>query len=137
MTFMAGFNPLLVLIASFLNKKSYWKITAFDYFCGGLSIIGLVLLLVTKQGSLAISLAIASGAFAGIPTIIKAFKNPSSESWVAYFSGGISAIIVLLTLKEWSYANFGFPLYILTNCTILTLLIRFRVGQNLAPHKTA
>lgn len=25
MTFMVGFGPALVLIASFINKKSYWK----------------------------------------------------------------------------------------------------------------
>jgi len=31
-TFMAGFVPLLILIASFANKTGYWKTTKFDYF---------------------------------------------------------------------------------------------------------
>ena len=32
--FLAGFLPLLVLIASFFNKKSYWKISLTDLICG-------------------------------------------------------------------------------------------------------
>lgn len=43
MTFMVGFMPLLVFIASFVNKKSYWKLTNFDLFCGFLSLVGLAL----------------------------------------------------------------------------------------------
>src|SRR3989344_6305156 len=34
-TFMAGFNPMLILLASFVNKKSEWKITKFDMAFGG------------------------------------------------------------------------------------------------------
>jgi len=37
MTFIVGFSPLMVFIASFFNKKSYWKLEKFDYFYGSLS----------------------------------------------------------------------------------------------------
>jgi hypothetical protein len=43
LTFMVGFNPLLIFLASFVNKKAYWKITKLDLTCGALSILGLVL----------------------------------------------------------------------------------------------
>jgi len=43
MTFVAGFGPLLVFIASFFNKNAYWKIKGFDLACGGFAIIGLIL----------------------------------------------------------------------------------------------
>lgn len=42
MTFMVGFGPLMVVIASFISKKSIWKLSTFDYVCGGLSILGLL-----------------------------------------------------------------------------------------------
>lgn len=29
--FLAGFIPLIVFSASFINPKSYWKLTAFDF----------------------------------------------------------------------------------------------------------
>jgi len=43
MTFMVGFGPLTIFIASFVNKKSYWKIHPLDIFCGFLSVSGLVM----------------------------------------------------------------------------------------------
>src|SRR5438045_193855 len=42
-TFMVGFTPLLIFLASFVNKKAYWKITKFDMACGVFSIVGLIL----------------------------------------------------------------------------------------------
>src|SRR4051812_41209104 len=42
MTFAAGFVPLLIFLASFVNKKSEWKITKFDWICGGASLLGIV-----------------------------------------------------------------------------------------------
>ena len=41
--FMAGFNPLLVFIISFWNKKSYWKLNKIDYGCGILSALSLIM----------------------------------------------------------------------------------------------
>src|SRR6266568_7982361 len=43
MTFVVGFLPLTIFIASFVNKKAEWKLTGFDLMCGALSIVGLVL----------------------------------------------------------------------------------------------
>src|SRR3989344_4087709 len=76
MTFVVGFSPLLIFLASFVNKKAYWKITRFDIICGGLSLLGLSLWLITKEGSAAIAFAIAGDSFAGIPTFRKAFSHP-------------------------------------------------------------
>ena len=53
-TFMVGFMPLLIFIASFVNKKAEWKLGRFDYICGGLSFIGLILWYLTKSGNIAI-----------------------------------------------------------------------------------
>lgn len=43
MTFSVGFLPLLIFLASFINKKSEWKLTRFDLACGMLSLLGLIL----------------------------------------------------------------------------------------------
>lgn len=32
--FMSGLMPLLIFLASFINKQSYWKLTKFDFWCG-------------------------------------------------------------------------------------------------------
>src|SRR3989344_2108506 len=52
-TFMAGFNPALIFLASFVNKKAQWKIGKLDIACGILSVIGLILWLTTNTPNLA------------------------------------------------------------------------------------
>lgn len=129
MTFMVGFGPMLVLSSSLLNKKSYWKISKLDYLCGALSIMAVVLWLVTGTGIVAIALSIVADLLAGVPTLIKAFKDPESEHHSVFRNGALSALITLLTIKNWSFPAYGFPLYIFIICALLYVLIRFKLGN--------
>jgi hypothetical protein len=131
MTFMVGFGPLLVFIASFVNKKAVWKITQFDLLCGILSFLGLIFWLLTQEGNIAIVFAIVADTLAAIPTLFKSFKYPETESSIVFSVSAISALITLLTINNWTFAAFGFPLYIFVICTIFTLLIRFKLGKTL------
>jgi hypothetical protein len=132
MTFVVGFNPLVIFFASFLNKKSQWKITKFDLICGAISLLGLLLWVVTKEGNLAILFAILADALAGVPTLIKSYKEPETESSGVYLFAAISAAITLLTLKEWNFATFVFPLYIVLICVTFFALIKFKLGKRLS-----
>src|SRR5665213_3532899 len=42
MTFMVGFGPAMVFIASFVNRKATWKLTKLDLACGLLSLLALI-----------------------------------------------------------------------------------------------
>ncbi|MDB5167475.1 MAG: hypothetical protein JWN26_620 [Candidatus Saccharibacteria bacterium] len=128
MTFMVGFGPLLVLIASFVNKKSVWKITTFDIVCGILSLIGVGLWFITRTGAVAIAFSILADALAGLPTLVKAFKEPESESYLVFLFGAISAAITLLAAKVWDFAHIGFALYIFIICAIIFILVKFKLG---------
>jgi hypothetical protein len=77
---MVGFNPFLTFLTSFVNKKAYWKITRLDLACGVLAIGGLVLWKMTDTPNLAISFGILADAIAGIPTVIKSFQEPETET---------------------------------------------------------
>ena len=55
---MSGLSPCLILLASFLNKRAYWKLSRFDYACGGLSALALVLWYLTANPNVAIIFAI-------------------------------------------------------------------------------
>src|SRR5208283_2829807 len=78
--FMSGVSPLLIFTASFVKKKAYWKLASFDYVCGALSGLALVLWYVTKDPNVAIAFAIASDGLAAIPTLTKAWNHPETES---------------------------------------------------------
>lgn len=128
MTFMVGFGPLLVLIASFVNRKSVWKITRFDLICGVLSLVGLGLWFVTRTGDIAIAFSIMADGLAALPTLVKAFKEPETESYLVFLFGTISALITLLAAKAWDFTHIGFALYIFIVCLVAFILIRFKVG---------
>src|SRR5665213_1534086 len=123
MTFMVGFGPAMVLIASFINRKAVWKITKLDIICGFLSIIALIAWKITGVGNVAIALSIAADLLAATPTLIKAYKEPKTEHYGVFLCGAISAVITLLTITNWTFAQYGFPLYIALVCAALVILI--------------
>lgn len=125
LTFSVGFFPLLIFIASFVNKKAQWKIGAFDLICGFLSLIGLLLWYVTRIGNIAIIFAIFADGLAALPTIVKTYRYPESENGWLYLTGFMSALLTLLTIKTWNFPNYGFPLYIL----IVDLIIFLFAGR--------
>jgi hypothetical protein len=128
MTFMVGFGPLMIFIASFVNKKSYWRVTRFDLVCGALSLFALILWQITGVGNVAIALSIAADVLATIPTVKKSFDEPSSEHSWPFLTGFISSGLTLLTLKTWSFADGGFALYILMCSALIFSLVQFRIG---------
>ena len=129
LTFIVGFNPLMIFIASFVNKKSQWKISRLDIVCGFLSLVGLLLWYLTKSGNIAILFSILSDALAGVPTMIKAWHFPETENYLAFLCGAISAGITLLTIKQWNIAYYGFPLYIFISTIIMVLLIKGKLRK--------
>lgn len=131
MTFMVGFGPLLVFVASLVNRKAYWEISRLDIACGVLSVFALILWWITGEGNVAIALSIAADLLAGVPTLIKAYKEPETEHPDVFRNGALSALITLLTIKTWTFANYGFALYILLICGVLYALIRFKLGNRL------
>ncbi|HXH26969.1 MAG TPA: hypothetical protein VNG90_03660, partial [Candidatus Acidoferrum sp.] len=136
--------PFLVLLASFVNKKAEWKITKFDLICGALSVVGLTLWLVTKVGNVAIAFSIMADGLAALPTIIKAYKHPESEIAWPWFVTAVGMLISLLTITHWTFANYGFILYLLVCNAFIASFARFRpkhvaveVADSLAPTREA
>ena len=134
MTLSIAIVPFLIFLGSFLNKKSQWKITKFDIFCGSLSVIGLFLWQITQVGNIAIFFGILSDGFAFVPTYFKSWKHPESESYSAYLGSAISGLITLLIIKNWNFASYGFPLYIFLSCSFAFALIKFRLGIKIQKH---
>lgn len=128
MTFMVGFVPLLIFLASFVNKKSYWQLSRLDITCGLLSLGGLVLWQITKVGNLAIIFSLLADLLAGIPTIVKSFHYPETENYKVFFFSGINASITLLTITAWNLAFLAWPLYIFLIDWLQVVLIKYKAG---------
>ncbi|MCL4367530.1 hypothetical protein M1563_05180 [Patescibacteria group bacterium] len=131
-TFVAGIEPLMIFIASFFNKKAAWQLRSFDLACGAVSLLGLVLWQITQTGYIAIILSIVADGMASLPTIIKSFTHPETESGWPYFTTVIAAIITLLAAKDYSLASVGFTVYLLIVCSVISALVHFRLGRPLS-----
>ena len=110
--FMSGFGPLLVFIAYFLNPNAYWKLERFDYLCGICSVLALILWWITKDPNIAIAFAIASDGFASVPTLIKLWKYPKTETVSPFTAGLFSALTSFVAIKMWGFSAYAFPAYL-------------------------
>jgi len=129
--FMAGFGPFLVLLFSLFKKNAYWKITTFDMVCGFLSILALVFYFLTENIGISILFAILSDGLASIPTIVKTWKFPKTESSAPYMSGILNNVLSLLIIKNWIFSIYSFSIYfIIVNLIITIFIYRKKMFKN-------
>jgi hypothetical protein len=124
-TFAGGFGPLLVLIATFVNPKAYWRLTSFDLVCGLMSLAAVMLWAITGKGLLALVLSVVADFFAAVPTIKKSYQAPASETGYPFLFGVVAALITLLTIKEWRLATSAFGVYVLFADGLIAGLVLF------------
>jgi hypothetical protein len=98
------------------------SIGPFDILCGLISLAALLLLIITGNGLLSLILSMVADFSAGLPTIIKAYTHPESESIMPYALAAFSAIITLLTVKHWAFAVYSFSAYILLTNLLIGIL---------------
>ncbi len=123
--FLAGFIPLLVVLASFMNRQSYWKLSAFDVICGAFSILALVVWGAVDSPRLAILFAAIADGFASIPTLIKAWKFPETETGMVYVASFVSVALVIPSIPVWNIENSAFQIYLLVvNVLLLCAVYR-------------
>jgi hypothetical protein len=135
--FMSGFGPLLVLIASFLNPKSYWKLKPFDYLCGALSILAMILWAITKDINIAIIFSILSDGLAAVPTLTKSWVAPESETVAPFIVGMLNALAGIIVATQFVFNEVGFNIYlVIINILITSTIIFSRSKHNAKTEKS-
>jgi hypothetical protein len=130
-TFVIGFMPLLVFVASFKNPAAVWKIGRLDYLCGALSVGGTIGWLVTRSGVVAIVAAIVADGLAAVPTLVKSWTNPETESVSSYLGALANSAILLLTVDHFTTAEVAFPIYIVCIAAVEVFLVGVKPGPRL------
>ncbi len=121
-SFVAGFMPVLIVAASFLNRKAYWKSEPRDYYLMAAAIVGIVLWAITNNPNLALLFSLLADILAGLPTLIKAYRHPESESGVAYAISTLGFGISLLSVRVHNLENTAFVAYVFILNGILAIL---------------
>jgi len=131
-TLMAGFGPFLVLLFSLFKKNSFWKIKTFDVICGLIALFSLILYILTHNLGISILFAILSDFLAYIPTILKTYKFPETENSSIFAGGIINNILALLITKNWIFAIYAFPVYlVLVNLIEVYFIYRKRIFKKI------
>jgi hypothetical protein len=131
-TLALGAGPAAVLAASLACPGAYWRTRPLDWVCAGLGAAALgALTTATIPGhagtaAAAIALSIAADVCAALPTVAKSWTDPQSETAGTYAASGTGSVIVLLTLRPWTFAAGGFPLYVAGVCTVIISLLMCR-----------
>lgn len=108
---MAGICGLLGFTAGIIARNGYWKISKLDIICGIFSLLSLALWVTTRNTDISIIFAILTDGFAYIPTLIKSWKAPETESASGYLPGIVNNTIGLLIIKNWVFSIYSFPVY--------------------------
>ncbi len=122
LTLMVGLCPLAVFVAGL--RKGDFRPTYFDLLCGSASLAALGLWLLTGSGTLAVGLSILADGLAATPTLVKAYREPQSESPFLFLLFAISAALTLLTIDAWNLEAAGFSVYIFVLYVILFALVK-------------
>jgi hypothetical protein len=130
LTLMVGLCPLAVFIAGL--RKGDFRPTRFDLVCGASSLAALILWQLTGNGALAVTLSIVADSLAATPTLVKAYRDPGSESPFLFLLFAMSAAITLLTIERWTLQTSGFSIYIFTLYVILYALVKFELAPEVS-----
>lgn len=128
MTLMLGLMPCLVVLASFRNSRSVWRIGPFDVVCGSLSLAGLAFWALVHQPTIALVSFVAADQMAGLPTIRKSWLAPMTESPRVFLMGAMNCAITLMTLRFATTAGVLFPGCVLVADLFIGGLIVSEVG---------
>ena len=107
---VGGVVPGVIFLGSFFNRKSYWILTRFDWICGGLSLTALLFWQLASSPLIAVLLAAAANTFALIPTFIKAWNFPETETRLIYINSFLSAVLIIPAIPVWNIANSAFQI---------------------------
>ncbi|HEV7702582.1 MAG TPA: hypothetical protein VGO63_04045 [Candidatus Paceibacterota bacterium] len=125
---MAGLMGVFGFSAGIIKSSGYWKISKLDIACGVSASLALILWIYTRNTDISIIFAILTDAFAYIPTLIKSWKYPETESASGYLPGIFNNTLGLLIIKNWDFSIYSFSIYlILANVITVSFIFRKKV----------
>jgi hypothetical protein len=106
-------SPLVISVLALATHNARQHFTPFALLCGVAALAGIVSWQLTSIPELAIAFSIIADIFATLPTLRKAYHRPASEYAWPYALSAVSMIITLLTIRQWTFDVYAFPLYML------------------------
>ncbi|MDD5564840.1 MAG: hypothetical protein PHQ91_14085, partial [Thermoanaerobaculaceae bacterium] len=101
-----------------------------DYVLMAAAFVGIILWAVTANPNIALLFSLLADMLAGIPTLIKSYRHPRSESWIAYAISTIGFGTSFLSVQTYNFENTAFVAYLFVlNGAFAVLASRGRTHQ--------
>lgn len=114
---------LIIAFSAMANKTGVWSTGRQDYVFFGAGLLGIVLWQTLDMPILALIFAILADLAFGIPTIIKTFKDPTTETPFPWAMSIVAEIFGLLALSNFYFYEAAYPVYLFIFDIIVFLLI--------------
>jgi hypothetical protein len=114
---------LSVVIFSLVAKVAVWKSSKYDSLFFTLGIIGLILWLTLDLPVLALVCAILADFAFGIPTILKTYNEPSTETPFAWSMSTLSGLLSLFAIQTFAFYEVAYPIYLFVFDSVMLLLV--------------
>ncbi|MDB5204224.1 MAG: hypothetical protein JWP09_252 [Candidatus Taylorbacteria bacterium] len=125
----ADLAAALMVILFCFTGYGYKKYGPLEIICFTLAIIAIVLWQVTNNPLLAIIFSLIADILAGIPTIVKTYRDPKSELPLGWFMVAFGALLSLISNTIFDLPNLLFPVWILIVNTLIGFLALRRVSK--------
>jgi hypothetical protein len=116
-------NVTVIVLALF--GYGYTKFGTVEWICLFLSLAALIFWRITEQPLVAIGFAITADCIAYIPTLVKTYKDPFSETAVYWLLLVVTDLMAIASTTLFNAANLAFPIYYASINTVLFGLIIF------------
>lgn len=115
---------LLIALYSIVRGVGVWSTGVQDFIFFGIGVVGLILWQLLDMPILALVCALVADFCFGLPTIIKTFKDPNTETPFVWVTATISGFLSLFALQNFSFHEVAYPLYLfLFDATVLILAL--------------
>ncbi len=122
---------LLIVLYSVFKRVGVWSTMVWDFVFFGLGLLGLVLWQTLHLPILALICAIIADFSFGLPTIVKTYKDPNSETPFVWATATISGIFSLFAIRSFAFSEVAYPLYLfLYDGIVLLLVLKIFVKKN-------
>jgi hypothetical protein len=116
------FGPFVIAVLSVKYGDSQWQ--ALDRLCCLGALISVGMWWITDSVLAALSISIVVDLLGLLPTFVKAYSKPLTESKVAWGIAALASFINILAVERWSFAIAAYPLYLLaTNGLMIGIIL--------------
>lgn len=110
--FANTFLCLSIAIYSIVKRVGVWSTSIYDFIFFGIGIVGLILWQTLNMPIIALVCAIVADLSFGLPTIVKTYKDPSTETPFVWLTATISGLLSLFAAQSFIFHEVAYPGYL-------------------------